>query len=56
MLLSNTSGLYAPNTAAAYDLSDSSIEIFVKNLSSVYLYKTPGNSYEYSNTGFIVAG
>ena len=55
MLLSNTSGLYAPNTTT-YDLSDSAIQNFVKNLSSVYLYRTPGNAYEYSNTGFIVAG
>lgn len=56
MLLNNTSGLYTPNTIPSYELSEAAIETFVKNLSSVYLYKEPGNSYEYSNTGFIVAG
>src|SRR4030095_13300531 len=56
MLLNNTSGLYSPNTTPTYDLSDSVIENFVKNLSSIYLYKEPGNSYEYSNTAFVVAG
>ena len=56
MLLNNTSGLYSPNTTHAYDLSDAAIENVVKDLSSIYLYKEPGNSYEYSNTGFVVAG
>jgi len=56
MLLNNTSGLYSPNSTHAYDLSDSAIENVVKDLSSIYLYKEPGNSYEYSNTGFVVAG
>lgn len=56
MLLNNTSGLYSPNTAPLYDLSESAIETFVKNLSSIYLYKEPGNSYEYSNAAFVVAG
>ena len=56
MLLNNTSGLYPPNTNPIYDLSEAAIETFVKNLSSIYLYKEPGNSYEYTNAAFIVAG
>ena len=56
MLINNTSGLYAPNTTPAYDLSAAAIETYVKNLSAIYLFKEPGNSYEYSNTGFTVAG
>jgi CubicO group peptidase (beta-lactamase class C family) len=56
MLLNNTSGLYSPVNTPLYDLSDGAGEKFVRQLSSIYLYKTPGNSYEYNNTGFVVAG
>ena len=56
MLLDNTSGLYSPNTTPFYDLSESAIETCVRNMSSIYLYKQPGNSYEYSNAAFVVAG
>jgi CubicO group peptidase (beta-lactamase class C family) len=56
MLLNNTSGLYPLSAMPSYDISENSIETFVRNLSSVFLYREPGSSYEYSNAGFIVAG
>jgi hypothetical protein len=39
-----------------YNMSETSMETLVRTLSSIFLYREPGHSYEYSNVGFVVAG
>ncbi len=57
MLLNNTSSIPSGvSTSKSGDLSDKSIERLVRSFKSIYLTKKPGNSYEYSNGAFCVAG
>jgi CubicO group peptidase (beta-lactamase class C family) len=55
MLLNNTSGL-AGGVVSENDFSDESLENMVRSLTGIFLTREPGTSYEYSNTGFSVAG
>lgn len=56
MLLNNTSGLSSGSTPQGNVSTDKALEDVVRSLSSVYLTKEPGISYQYSNVGFCVAG
>jgi len=55
MLLNNTSGLQAA-IARQIEPSAISMERLLQALQSTYLTRVPGKTYEYSNTGFAVAG
>lgn len=55
MLLNNTSGLKAP-VVRNRDISEMAVETLIRSMESVYLSEEPGNSYEYSNDGFALAG
>lgn len=55
MLLNNTSGLYG-GIGRQSDLSQEAYSRLLQVLKSVYLKRPPGSSYEYSNTGFAIAG
>ena len=56
MLLNNTSGIYSPVAMPYYDTTDMAIENYVRSMRSLFLYKEPGISYEYSNAGYVIAG
>src|SRR6266542_263902 len=56
MLLNNTSGLYSNSSSQSDDTKENSLENLVRSLSSTYLIREPGISYQYSNVGFSVAG
>jgi len=55
MLLNNTSGLQAA-IARQVEPSTVAMERLLQALQSTYLTRVPGKTYEYSNTGFAVAG
>ena len=55
MLLNNTSGLHAP-VVRNRDNSEHAAESLVRSLNSVHLTRRPGESYAYSNEGFVLAG
>ena len=55
MLLNNSSGLYGGVSQKWRD-PDESLERLLQSLEAFYLKKEPGNSYEYSNTAFSLAG
>ena len=55
MLLNNTSGLQGGVSNRLQD-EEEALELLLQSLQSFYLSKEPGKSYEYTNTGFSVAG
>lgn len=60
MLLSNTSGLptevNADKLFLSIETSNIAREEFIRSLSTISLNEEPGQAYEYSNAGFVVAG
>lgn len=55
MLINNTSGLKAP-VIRNRDISDNAVMSLIRSMESTYLTSNPGESYEYSNDGFALAG